>query len=308
MPQVDLSSVCAGAGGIAPDRKVACETTATSSASDTDESPPPPPPPPIDYAPESFFLSKDAEREWLDQNAYIERKNSGKGPTSTTSNSNSNSNPNSIYVSQRHLKSKASILGLPKPQKPNYTEAKNRRPIRPASIRLFPKRSESIGRKPAAALSEPSSPKVSCMGRVRSRRDRKKQAEPNRGSVATKSVKTTKTGFWNNLLSMFQSKGDKIGCKGIEPDGEPVVPRPRRCSNSRRKCGGSSSESTPGEPPGLGAMNRFASGRRSDAWAGEIEVKSEPLDRSPIWRRREKGPPAHVGVDRDWQSVGPASV
>jgi len=308
MPQVDLSSVCAGAGGIAPDRKVACETTAASITSDADD--PPPPAPPIDYAPESFFLSRDAELEWLDQNAYIERKNSGKGPTSANlnpnpnPNSNSNSNPNSIYGLQRHLKSKASILGLPMPQKPNYTEAKNRRPLRPASIRLFPKRSESIGRKPAATLSEPSSPKVSCMGRVRSRRDRRKQTE----SMGTKSVKTTKVGFWNNFRSMFQSRGDKIGCKGAEPDGEPVVPGPRRGSNSRRKYGGSSSESTPGEPPGLGAMNRFASGRKSDAWADEIEVKSEPLDRTPIWRRREKGAPSDVVVDRDWQSVGPASV
>jgi len=316
MPQVDLSSVCG-----AHDRKVACETT----AGDFSENDHPAPeevedPQTIipDYAPESFWLSKDAEIDWLDQNAFMERKDSGKGSAISIPNS-SNLNPNSTSGSQRYsvnLKSKASIIGLPKPQKPNYVD---RRTCRPASVRLFPKRPGPVSGRPVA-LSEPSSPKVSCMGRVRSRKDRsrrvkncKKQTEP--GLVKSRSIKERKPGFWNNFRLMFRSKGHKTGCKADGADIEPV----KKSSRSDKKRGltpdnangGCSVRVDLGEPPGLGGVKRFASGRRSDAWAGDVEVDgalSEPLDRGSIWRRRDRGSPEEVNVERNWQVAGPASV
>lgn len=312
MPQVDLSSVCAG--GVSQDRKVSCETLA--GAGDDPPSPAedlPTTPPQLDYAPESFWLSKDAELDWFDRNAFIERKDSGKGSTNT------NTNTNSISGSQRYsvnLKPKTSIIGLPKPQKTNYAD---RRICRRGSIRLFPKRSEPGrvgGGKPVVAFSEPSSPKVSCMGRVRSRKDRSRRGKKNRMKqtepdfVKSRTIKERKkTGFWTNLKVLFRSKGNKTGCKGNEQGVEPV-------SVSKKKRGfdfnnGGSSEINPVHVPGLGGVKRFASGRRSDAWAVDLLVhgaKSEPLDRRPIWQRRERGPPVDVDVDRDWQSVGPASV
>ncbi|XP_021764937.1 uncharacterized protein LOC110729510 [Chenopodium quinoa] len=310
MPQVDLASVCAG---VAHDRKVTCETTADDS---TAEEPIPPP----DYAPESFWLSKDAELDWLDRNAFLDRKDSGKGGP----NSNSSS-LNPVHVSagsQRYsanLKSKASLIALPKPQKQNYAEVKNRRHCRPSSVRLFPKRSEPVGK----PVTEPGSPKVSCMGRVKSRKgsrsgkNRKKVIEP--GLVRNKSVKERKPGFWKNFRSIFRSKGgNKLDVQLQRGDDEEFVGVTKRNnSNSKKKRGFNSnncdglSEAGSVQPSGLGGMKRFASGRKSDSWAGDVEVdgaKSEPLDGGPIWRRREVGPPVEVDVDRDWRAVGPMSV
>ncbi|KAJ8423604.1 hypothetical protein Cgig2_015519 [Carnegiea gigantea] len=299
MPQVDLSSVCG-----AHDRKVACETT-TGDISDDDNPAPAEMDDPQttvpDYAPESFWLSKDAEIDWLDQNAFIERKDSGKGSVISIPNS-SNLHPNSTLGSQRYsvnLKSKASIIGLPKPQKPNYVDRRN---CRPASIRLFPKKPGPVSGRPAA-MSEPSSPKVSCMGRVRSRKERsrrgknrKKQTEP--VLLKSRSIKEKKPGFWNNFRLMFRSKGTKTGCKADGAEIEPV----KKSSRSDKKRGFMADNANGGcsvqvglvEPPGLGGVKRFASGRRSDAWAGDAEVdgaKTEPLDRGSIWRRRDRGPP-----------------
>ena len=73
MPQVDLeafvSSVCAGGS----DRKIACESTyvddpdtqpyynKNSTAS------------PADFPPESYYITKDAQLEWLTDNAFFDR-------------------------------------------------------------------------------------------------------------------------------------------------------------------------------------------------------------------------------------------
>ncbi|XP_021728636.1 uncharacterized protein LOC110695717 [Chenopodium quinoa] len=315
MPQVDLASVCAG---VAHDRKVTCETTAIT-ANDDDSTAEEPIPPP-DYAPESFWLSKDAELDWLDRNAFLDRKDSGKGGSNTNS---SNLNPVHISAgSQRYsanLKSKASLIALPKPQKQNYAEVKNRRHCRPSSVRLFPKRSEPAG-KPVV---EPGSPKVSCMGRVKSRKgsrrgkNRKKGIES--GLVRNKSVKERKPGFWKNFRSIFQSKrgNNNLSSQPQQLDDEEFVgvvkrnnSKKKRGFNSNNNCGGLSEVGSV-EPSGLGGMKRFASGRKSDSWAGDVEAdgaKSEPLGGGPIWRRREVGPPVEVDVDRDWRAVGPMSV
>ncbi|KMT06780.1 hypothetical protein BVRB_7g159390 [Beta vulgaris subsp. vulgaris] len=333
MPQVDLTSVCAG---VTHDNKVACETLAGDSftGDEEEESPAPAETQNPDYAPESFWLSKDAELDWLDRNAFLDRKDSGKG-----SNSNS-TNLNPVHISagsQRYstnLKSsKASLIALPKPQKQNYAEVKNRRHYKPSSIRLFPKRSDSVGRKPVVALSEPGSPKVSCMGRVRSRKDRnrrgknrsnnnnnKKVNEP--GLVRNKSVvKDRRSGFWKNIRSIFRLKGSKMGGKADEEfegnvNKSSSLKKKRGFNNFNSNndvgVGGLSEEVGSVGPPGLGGMKRFASGRKSDGWAGDVEfdgAKSEPLDpRGPIWRRREAGPPVEIEVDRDWRVVGPISV
>ncbi|KAI3801419.1 hypothetical protein L1987_29524 [Smallanthus sonchifolius] len=85
MTQVDLealASVC-GVG----DRKITCETLADESQAQAI-----PESTVLDYAPESFWLSKDAEFDWFDRNAFLERKESIKG------NSNSlNLNPISLF-------------------------------------------------------------------------------------------------------------------------------------------------------------------------------------------------------------------
>ncbi|CAN4121348.1 unnamed protein product [Withania somnifera] len=274
MPQVDLEalvSVCAG--GNATDRKVACETLA--SVTDNcekpvkeDENQPEVPP---DFPPESFWLSKDAEFDWFDRNAFLDRKESTRGIGPNTTNLNSGSNSSSQRFSST-LKSKARIIGFPKTQKASYVDSK-RRTCRPANIRLFPaKRSEST-LKSAASVTEPSSPKVSCMGRVRSkRRSRSRRSSEKSKKFEKNSLERSrsiingekrKTGFCSRLLSLFRtnrsskkpvrSSTDKELSSRVE---ERVKPLRKSKSVSVGKTRGAL------EPSGLGGMKRFSSGRR----------------------------------------------
>lgn len=273
MPQVDLEtlvSVCAGGGG-ATDRKVACETLASGEKPVKDDSEVP-----ADFPPESFWLSKDAEFDWFDRNAFLDRKQSTKGIGSNTTNLNSGSNSSSQRFSST-LKSKASIIGFPKTQKTSYVDSK-RRTCKPANIRLFPaKRSEST-LKAAATATEPSSPKVSCMGRVRSKRrsrsrrssEKAKKCEKNslERSRSSSNGEKRKTGFCSRLLSIFRSnrsnkkRASKALSSRVE---EPVKPLRKSKSVSVVKTRGAP---VGVEPAGLGGMKRFASGHRSESWGG----------------------------------------
>lgn len=227
--------------------------------------------------PESFWLSKDSEYDWFDRNAFLERKESTKG-NSNSKNLNPSGNPSySRSNSQRfsvNLKSKAAIIGLPKTQKNTHVDS-NRRHCKPANIRLFPKRSNSGGRAPGAVpVAEPSSPKVSCMGRVRSHRCRSRRKSSTSATQPAKPVsqqektsKVQKTGLVSRITSLFRSEGhrrrksNKSSIKGNEQ---------LENSTSRRNCVTvkpiNSEPSTPPDPPALGGMNRFASGRRSESW------------------------------------------
>ncbi|XP_010426890.1 PREDICTED: uncharacterized protein LOC104711820 [Camelina sativa] len=280
MPQV-VSSVCAGGS----DRKISCETLADDNNNEDSTHDPKIRPVSIDFPPESYSLSKEEQLEWLNDNAFFERKESQKR-NSPTPNQNPNPNSNSQRVS---LKSKASIIRLPKPQKTCFNEAKKRRNCRIARTLMIPKR---IGSrlKSDPSLSEPSSPKVSCIGRVRSKRDRSRRIQRQKsGSFKDKPVRVKKPGFFTSFRAIFRTGG---GCKDVStaareahaPRKDAVVPTPARVSarrstdirgrlppeessptrnstGSRRSldCGGD-------EPvlPGLGGMTRFTSGRRPD--------------------------------------------
>ncbi|KAL1549289.1 hypothetical protein AAHA92_17416 [Salvia divinorum] len=242
MPQVDLETQVTG-----NDRKIACETLADDDPSQNE-------------APaESFWLSKDAEYDWFDRNAFYERKDSTRANSNSTQPANANSQRFSIS-----LKSKASIFGLPKTQKTAFVESK-RRVCKPPNIRLFPKRSESSTRKPTASVAEPGSPKVSCMGRVRSKRGRR------RSNSLKKPAEKPKTGIYSKVMSLFRSK--KAGSRrvmeilmvdGVEPPRKSVSVKVREVPVS-------------GEPPGLGGITRFASGRRSGSWVAQ-ELNPAELD------------------------------
>ncbi|KAL0338642.1 UNVERIFIED_CONTAM: hypothetical protein Sangu_1386300 [Sesamum angustifolium] len=293
MPQVDLETLVTACAGGGNDRKIACETLADDDPREIpDEGEAPEVPP--DFPPESFWLSKDAEYDWFDRNAFYERKESTKGNSNST-NLNPHVNPTSNSNSQRlavNLKSKASIIGLPKTQKTTFVDTK-RRTCKPPNIRLFPKRPETVG-KSTVPVAEPGSPKVSCMGRVRSKRGRrrsnsvKRREKPALEKSSSRSAKQ-KTGFCAKVMSMFRSKkGQKkpsrSGSRKVAEDQimeEPVVVEPQRKSVSMRPRGIPVSAEPGAEPPGLGGMKRFASGRRSGSWASEDfnQVVSGELDR-----------------------------
>ncbi|KAJ4849606.1 hypothetical protein Tsubulata_020958 [Turnera subulata] len=304
MPQVDLETLVSACAGASCDRKIACETIAAAIATDRPEdSDTDPPEVPPDFPPESFWLSKDAEFDWFDRNAFIERKDSTKG---NSANLNPLLHPNSSSTSSQrfsaNLKSKPSIFSLPKPQKSCFVDPKNRRPC----TRLFPRRASSSG-KSDPALVEPSSPKVSCMGRVRSKRDRNRRLKNRHRAPAPKDAVVVKaekpkssrkdgplgrrnrTGFLSSFRAMFRSgkKNEDVdaasasastGGGGSRKVVAEVVRsndiRDRLPARDRDALARRSGSVKLAEPPaaGLGGMMRLSSGRRSDAFGVGADV------------------------------------
>ncbi|XP_050230271.1 uncharacterized protein LOC126679316 [Mercurialis annua] len=290
MPQVDLETLVSACAGVSCDSKVACETlaTTTTTADNLNSKEIDQPEVPPDFPPESFWLSKDAELDWFDRNAFIDRKDSTKGNSHST-NLNQSVNPNSTSNSQRfsNLKSKASIFGLPKPQNSCFIDA--RRHCKPGNTRLFPKRSGSAG-KSGSSVIEPTSPKVSCMGRVRSKRDRNRRLKHRQrsgrlnDSAAThkrdKPDRKQRNGFLANFRAIFSStkkntkepwlKGKDSSLKHKSPKTTTVKIsdiRDRLPAKDRDGSEPVTANSGGGaEPVGLGGMKRFTSGRKSESW------------------------------------------
>lgn len=287
-PQVDLETLVSACAGGGTDRKIACETLVEDNTVDNEddadedagrEAPP-------DLPPESFWLSKDAEIDWFDRNAFLERKESAKGINlnSNPTAAHPNLNPGSNSSSQRFLKSKASLLfGLPKTQKMNYVW---KTCSKPANIRLFPpKRTESVDK----VVAEPSSPKVSCMGRVRSKRGCRRSSSTRETPEAAEDQPGTggdkrKTGLYSRLLSMFRPNRSRKSVKKIET--EPAQPAPIRKSVKAAKMRDVPISAEPvAEPPGLGGMRRLSSARKSESWAAE-EIKAAISEAFDTDRRR----------------------
>lgn len=149
---------------------------------------------------------------------------------------------------------------MPNTQKRNHVDNKRRQSKAPI-MRLFPsKRSESI--KSTAAMAEPSSPKVSCIGRVRSKKGRRRKVTVKAVVERTRSadeVKKKKKGFYSGLMSLFRSDR-RCTNKSSVSISEPLC---RKKSEVSKKC----DDSVPvSEPVSLGGMTRFVSGRRSESW------------------------------------------
>uniref|UniRef100_A0A2P2QSY1 Uncharacterized protein n=1 Tax=Rhizophora mucronata TaxID=61149 RepID=A0A2P2QSY1_RHIMU len=297
MPQVDLETLVSACAGASCDRKIVCETLASApapaAAAADDSNHRPTESGSESDPPESFWLSKDAELDWFDRNAFIERKDSTKG---NSTNLNPNINPNSHPSnSQRfsNLKTKASIIGLPLPQKSCFVDAKNRRNCKPGT-RLFTKRSGSSG-KSDSSLFEPSSPKVSCIGRVRSKRDRNRrlknrQRSTGRDCKKEKPETEQKPGFFAGLRAIFWSGSKKTHNNKDKNDSSQAQRPPVKRSTwttsditdrlpatdrdaavpPRKSVELDGSDGV--EAAGLGGMKRFASGRKSESWASSIDV------------------------------------
>ncbi|KAD6120235.1 hypothetical protein R6Q59_026638 [Mikania micrantha] len=222
--------------------------------------------------PESFWLSKDSEFDWFDRNAFLERKESTKGNSNSKNLNPSYSRSNSQKFSV-NLKSKPAIIGLPKTPRNTHVDS-NRRQCKPANIRLFPKRSSSGGR---TTLTEPSSPKVSCIGRVRSKRCSNRRRSSASSTSSTQSAKPViqqhKTGLISRITSLFRSEGPRRR-KSKKSPGLVNEQTENSCSrkNSVTVKPVNSEPASPPDPPALGGMNRFASGRRSVSWTDDIDV------------------------------------
>ncbi|KAK1300803.1 hypothetical protein QJS10_CPB13g01573 [Acorus calamus] len=268
MPSIDLETlVCCGDG------KVACETQISASA------PPPPPPQDSDLPPESFRLSGDAELDWVDRNAVYDRDDSTKGYSNPKSNKS---------ISQRFSCSSkpptVPLIGLTKVEPSGYLGRSSRRtgknrPVRPVLLVVR-------GGAAAAGVLEPSSPKVSCIGKVRS---------SGRGSG-----RKSGPGFWAGFFGPCFGGGDRAEKEEVIGEPEPVRVKERR--------GPVFDEPGLDGPTGLGGLKRFSSGRRDGSWGGDVEGCGA-FDRGVgVWARRGVGPAQKVECERDWERVGPATV
>ncbi|KAE8689925.1 putative inosine-uridine preferring nucleoside hydrolase [Hibiscus syriacus] len=265
MPQGNFETFVSAFAGGSCDNKIVCDTLATTQEQlhTAEESVD------VEIPPESFRLSKDAEFHWFDGNAFYERKESHKG-NSASNFTNLNPNLNSDSNSQRFpvRTSKASIIGLPKPQKSCFILTKNRKNTKPRNTRLFPKRPGSVK---SVSPVEPSSPKVSCMGRVRSRQDPNRSLKKNRQNPdEIESVKEKRTrkrsGCFPSFLAIFRSNG-----RAPESHTVAVEPSPPRNSDIRSRLPPDDRDAksmepgiTETAPVGLGGMKHLASGRRSE--------------------------------------------
>ncbi|KAG9459135.1 hypothetical protein H6P81_003643 [Aristolochia fimbriata] len=335
MPPVDLETLirggagCVGGGG--GDGKVVCETLIDSQRAEVA------PPPPPDFPAESFRLPIEEELEWFDRNAFYERKQStrrgnaaGFGPSGAIHPSFS-SNSTSQRISG---KSKAQIFGLPKLPDSGQLRRTLRRSVRRPSIRFFPR--QQSGKR---ALTEPSSPKVSCIGRVRSKRDTRRRRGKRRdgGGSGRGEIKSSKSAaadeeikkpsIWRSIRSMLRLSG---GRRRRERRSDASERRSPAATDSSPDLGQEKSLSAPvtipaagAVPPSLGDLRRFSSGRRSASWGGigfEVEVETdaggassvsrrEPSKTREVWERRAAAQPLEaIRCDRDLDSVGPATV
>lgn len=313
MPQVaDLEAlVCGGDDG-----KVACENSlpvdspvAASPAKGTDE------------PAESFRLSFKDEIDWVDRNAapFFDRDDSTKEVTNPKSvahhhfSGNLGTNPRANSTSQRFAgKPKAPIIALPNKLRHSGYLGHSRR-----HAPIFPKKGQQ-GIKPAAPEFEPTSPKVSCMGRVLSDRDRRRcrrrTPKPTPAPAPSATSRTERAGFWKAIcgISCFHRPRRSAA---VDDDGLPSSRTTTTATTTTTKegstpRGGADEEAaTPPAGMGLGAMKRFTSGRRSESWADELDHESKSGPDGPgILGRRTAGTLQNLDCDRDWKSPGPASV
>ncbi|XP_051191340.1 uncharacterized protein [Lolium perenne] len=124
---------------------------------------------------------------------------------------------------------------------------------------MFPKKANTGGggREPKTAVPEPGSPKVSCIGKVLSGRERARHRSPTGGCCAG-------LGF-----SIRRSRSRKSAVESVEWSPPPMLPR---ASVERRRESVDKDAALPAAPaPALGGMRRFASGRREAGWTAGME-------------------------------------
>ncbi|KMZ74966.1 hypothetical protein ZOSMA_120G00590 [Zostera marina] len=149
---------------------------------------PPLPPPPEktaeedpDLPAESFYVSVTDEIDWIDRNAVYERDDSTKGTTNPKSQQHNNNATNTSISNSQRFSGNLKALGLPNTNHvPRRSSPRSKNKIRTKS---FAKNSGSDG------ASEPVSPKVSCIGRVMSKKERHRHCNRSRQDPPAQ-------GFW----------------------------------------------------------------------------------------------------------------
>ncbi|RCV28250.1 hypothetical protein SETIT_5G390400v2 [Setaria italica] len=248
MPQVDLESlVCGVSGAGAGDRKVSCETVIAGGSGDASppRMPPPPPPPDPDFPPDSITIPIGDEAAFVELNPIYERDDSTKGSTNPKFAAAVVANPvaaktrsNSTRVAGAPAAAAGTtFFGLPAKIRPPFSRR------RPSQGRILAdKRSGGGGGGSTSSRGdggevEPRSPKVSCIGKVLSDRERHGRRRRRR------------RGWWHGVAAMFRCDGC---CRA-----------PRSASRKMAL------EDDDEHQPGIAGMRRFKSGRRAASWGEE---------------------------------------
>uniref|UniRef100_A0A0D9V830 Uncharacterized protein n=1 Tax=Leersia perrieri TaxID=77586 RepID=A0A0D9V830_9ORYZ len=256
MPQVDLESlVCGVAGGGGGDRKVSCETIIAGESGDG-ASPPRMPPPDPDFPPESITIPIGDEVAFSELNPIYDRDDSTKGSTNPKSSAAAGgsgaSNPipaksrsNSTRIAGAPAAATTTFFGLPASIRPAFTRR------RPSQGRILPDK-RSSGRRGGGGEEEPRSPKVSCIGKVLSDRERYGRSRGRR--------------WWRGLVAVFLCGGG-YSCHGGGGGGRRAR---KKVALDEDHDGDDDSKQQ-----GIAAMRRFKSGRRTASWVEEAIAAAE---------------------------------
>ncbi|CAD5171229.1 unnamed protein product [Musa acuminata subsp. malaccensis] len=285
MPQqVDVEAIVRGGG----DARDACETQFAVAQ--------PPAPDDPDFPPESVVVPVgDDGLDWADVGAAAyDRDDSTKGSTNPKAQAQQWQHAKPRSSSHRFsggIQAKHPIIGLPgKVQQ--HSSYLGRSGHRPARVPIFPKKppvpGAARGRKSTVPEQEPGSPTVSCIGKVLSETEQSRYPKRRRQSPEKEKMKRVEpTGFWASVTATFC-------CGGEESTATETMPgdTPGEAAGERRIAAKPATE-----PPALGAMRRFASGRRPlplDRDAPARDWRRSVGSVEDAWRERDR--------DRDWDA------
>jgi len=135
---------------------------------------------------------------------------------------------------------------------------------------IFPKTAKTGGggRAPKTAVPEPGSPKVSCIGKVLSDRERARLGRAPRPRGGSRPPGCC--GGLGFLMRRSRSRNSAVDCVGQSPPLPPLAEAARR--SEAKVAGAEAEEETAAQ--GLGGVRRFASGRRAPEWAAAMEEGS----------------------------------
>ncbi|KAJ3671358.1 hypothetical protein LUZ60_007437 [Juncus effusus] len=227
---------------------------------------------------DSIELKIGEDIDWMDVSSVYERDDSVKETTNPKSHHNhTNNSTKSGSNSQRFSGNlKPSIIGLPgKIHNSGYIGHSSRRPT---GIRIFPKKVKTGGggKKQAVPETEPGSPKVSCIGKVLSERERVRRRlrqKPATVKTPAKKEEERKTSCWVRVAGIFFG-----GRRRAEKKGGVIASSSERekevAAEERINPVTVAAEEAAPAPAGIGGMKKFTSGRKVE-WDFELAAEEE---------------------------------
>ncbi|WOL17733.1 hypothetical protein Cni_G26526 [Canna indica] len=258
LPQMDADNLLRDGGG-GGGSGVADRDGKSGSEQPVRRQPPQPPEEDPDLPPESIQVPIGGDGvDWTYLNAVFERDDSTKGSTNPKC---AQANPKSRSISElssASLRAKPHpVIGLPNSIRAPGFAARSSRPPQTTTGRIFPKKSARSG---GGSAAEPGSPKVSCFGKVRSDRERK------RGKGR---------GCWPCSLEAVFGRGGRGRAAGEGEGRAGKIGSPPSAATART----APWQGEQAAGPGLGGMKRFASGRRAASWGEEAEEEEGQVRR-----------------------------